>query len=265
MMNSDSPLPIERRSGVIGSVANALELLQLFAGGRAVQVNQASRVLGLSRSTVHRLLATLLAYGYVEQDRTTKAYVPGPALTGIGLAAVHSSALSAAARSALSALATATGETVHLMELRGDFILCVDSIESHKSVRTPSRVGWNLPSHLTAGGKATLAELSDSEVEGIFPDSIIYGMTRTTPVRRIDLLADLELVRARGYATNFGESEPNVGAVAVVLTDRSDQTRAALCVTVPRSRADEDWARETGRLALGIADQHRLAVSQRSA
>jgi len=240
-------------AGVIGDVANALELLQLFSGGRAVHVNQASRDLGLSRSTVHRLLTTLSTYGYVEQDQATKAYVPGPALTGIGLAAVQGGAVSSQARGALIALAEATGETVHVMVLRGDHVLCLDSIESAKKMRTPSRIGWNLPSHSTAGGKALLAELPDAAVEAIFVDPMIYGLTRTPPVRRVDLLADLELVRARGYATNFGESEPDVSAVAVALKNASRNAMASICVTAPRSRGDEEWARETAQIALDIA------------
>ena len=259
VMVSDSRSPERRSSAVIGAVANALELLQLFSGGRAVQVNQASRQLGLSRSTVHRLLATLSTYGYVQQDPTTKAYLPGPALTGIGLAAAQGGAVSSYARDALTELAEATGETVHVMVLRGDHVLCLDSIESSQPVRTPSRIGWDLPSHSTAGGKALLSQLTDREVEEIFVDDMIHGLTRTSPVRRVDLLADLELVRARRYATNFGESEPAVSAVAVVLKDAQQRAIASLSVTAPRTRGDEDWARATGRIALTIADGYRQA------
>jgi DNA-binding IclR family transcriptional regulator len=257
-VTSPDPRSNERNStAVIGAVANALELLQLFAGGRAVQVNQASRDLGLSRSTVHRLLATLVAYGYVEQDPSTKAYLPGPALTGIGLAAVQGGAVSSRARGALTALAEATNETAHVMVLRGDHVLCLDSIESPQPLRTPSRVGWNLPSHSTAGGKVLLSELTDREIEEIFVDPMIYGLTRTPPVRRVDLLADLELVRARGYATNFGESEPAVSAVAVVLRDAAGRAVASLSVTAPRSRGDEDWARSISQIALTVAEDYR--------
>lgn len=261
MTFDEQPTPGRTQAGIIGAVANALELLRLFAGGRAVQVNQASRTLGLSRSTVHRLLATLMVYGYVEQDPSTKAYLPGPALTGIGLAAGQGGAVNARARDALTALADATGETVHVMVLRGDHVLCLDSVESPLSVRTPSRIGWNLPSHSTAGGKALLAELSDAEVEAIFPDPMIHGGARTSPLRRVDLLADLELVRARGYATNFGESEPHVTGVAVALKDASHRVIAALSVTAPVSRGDEKWAKRAGRMALDIANGYRQSAA----
>lgn len=242
-------------------MANALELLQLFAGGQTIQVNRASRELGLSRSTVHRLLSTLAIYGYVEQEPVTRSYRPGPALTGIGLAAVQDSDLRTMARGVLSKLARTTNETAHLMVLRGDHVLCLDSIESGQPVRTASRIGWNLPAHSTAGGKVLLAELSDAEVEAIFPHEVILGESRVTAKRRVDLLADLELVRARGYATNFGETEPDVSAVAVVLRDREGRARAALSVTAPRSRSDEAWIRATRTQALAIADEFRGIIA----
>lgn len=247
------------RAGVIGAVANALELLQLFAGGRPVHVNEASRSLDLSRSTVHRLLSTLAAYGYVEQEPTSRAYLPGPALKGIGLVAAQQSDVRGSARAALVELAEATGESVHVMILRGDHTLVLDSIESEQLVRTPSRAGWDLPSHSTAGGKVLLARKSDAEIKAIFPTPLIAGLSRVQPVRRADLLAELELVRARGYATNFGESEPDVSAVAVAFERSDGQELASLSVTAPRSRSSEEWARNVGRITVKIARKHARA------
>jgi len=246
--------------GVIGSVANALRLLQLLAGSGEIRVNRAGRELGISRSTVHRLLSTLTAYGYVEQDPASRSYRPGPALTGIGIAAVQGSNLRTVARPALARLASLTNETSHLMVLRGDHVLCLDSIESTRSVRTGSRVGWSLPSHTTAGGKVLLAGLTEPEVVEIFPSETIAGTGRRRPVRRIDLLAELELVRARGYATNLGITEPDVAAVGVTLLDRHGRARAALAVTAPSARGDEAWAREVGRAALEIAAEFRESI-----
>ena len=241
---------------MIGSVANALELLQLFAGGREIRVNRASRALGLSRSTVHRLLATLAEYGYVEQDPATQAYLPGPALSGIGLAAApHAEVVPA--DGLLARVARLTGETAHIMVLRGDHALCLDSVESEQVVRTASRVGWSLPSHATAGGKALLAALSDSEIDAIFPDATIRGVGRVPSVRKVDLLAELELVRATGYATNFGGAEAEVSGVAVLLT--AGEAPASIAVTSPRTRGDEAWARTTGRRLLAIVEEARAA------
>ncbi|WP_170297088.1 IclR family transcriptional regulator [Agromyces salentinus] len=245
----------ERPAEVIGAVANALELLQLFSEGPSIQVSTASKRLGLSRSTVHRLLNTLTVYGYVVHEASTRVYRPGPVLASIGLVAVKSSDLRTVGQAALAKLAGETDETVQLSVLRGSEIMCIDSIESTRSVRIGSRLGWTLPAHATAAGRALLAELSDAEVMAVFPNETIAKAGGVPEVRRIDLLAQLELVRARRYATNFGESEPDVSAVGVVIRDRQDRARAALSVTAPRSRGDEQWMRATGRIAVAIADE----------
>ena len=256
--NTDSGGP---RAEVIGAVANALELLQLFSENPSVRVGIASKRLGLSRSTIHRLLKTLSAYGYVTHDPITRSYHPGPVLVGIGLVAIKSSDLRTVGQAALSKLAAKTDETAHLSVLRGSEIVCIDSIESTQTVRTGSRLGWTLPAHATAGGRALLAELSDDEVMAVFPSETIAKSGQIPALRRIDLLAELELVRARRYATNFGESEPDVSAVGVVLRDRQNRARAALSVTAPRTRGDEGWMRSAGEIAAAIADEFRGIIA----
>lgn len=251
----------DRRHALIGSVANALQLLRLFSDGPSIQVGTASKQLGLSRSTVHRLLNTLGTYGYVIHDPAARAYRPGPTLTQIASAAVTSSDLRTIGHAALSRLAAQTDETAHLSVLRGDEIVCIDSIESTRTVRTGSRLGWTLPAHVTAAGRALLAELSDGEVMTVFPDEAIGGNGQTPSLRRIDLLAELELVRARRYATNFGESEPDVSAVGVVIHDRQGRPRAALSVTSPRTRGDEVWMRSAGEIAMAVAEEFRGVIA----
>ena len=245
---------------MIDSVGNALELLCEFERGSQIRVNQASRNLGLSRSTVHRLLTTLVFHGFVEQDPATRAYRPGPVLTGLGLVVTEQSDLRTVARSAMEKIAQAMNETVHLTVLQGDHVLCLESIETNRTVRTGSRVGWSLPTHATAAGKALLAALTDADVARIFPSDLIESAGAVATVRRIDLMAELELIRARGYSTNFGQSEPDVTAVGVTLRDRHGRVRAALSVTAPRMRAGEQWMREAGPRLAGIAEELRAAV-----
>lgn len=251
----------DRGSEVIGAVANALVLLQLFTDAPSISVGAASKRLELSRSTVHRLLNTLATYGYVVHDPAARVYRPGPVLADIGMVAVRHSDLRTVGQSAVARMAARTGETAHLSVLRGGEILCIDSIESVQTVRTGSRMGWTLPAHATAAGRALLAELSDNDVMVVFPHETIARTGQTPQMRRVDLLAELELVRARRYATNFGESEPDVSAVAVALRDRRDRARAALSVTAPRTRGDEKWVRLAGEIAASVADEFRGVIS----
>ena len=260
-MDSDAPPPsaslAARPAGVIESVENALAILGTFEASEEIRVNQTSRDLGLSKSTVHRLLNTLALHGFVEQDSRTRSYRVGPALTRLGRAVLHESDFRALSRGAMEKLAQDTGETVHVCVFNGDHVLCLDSVESHHPVHTGSRAGWSLLTHATAAGKALLAEMTDAEVLAIYPDELIVGSGPVATVRRVDLLAELEFTRARGYATNFGQSEPDVTAIGVALCDSAGAARGSISVTAPRFRGDENWVRTTGPRAAAIAQEFR--------
>src|SRR3954454_11250642 len=83
------------------SVDNALRLLELVGQRQALRVAEAADLLGVARSTAHRLLAALRRRGFVTQDRPNGAYRPGPALAEAGLAAISRIDLRAIARPVL--------------------------------------------------------------------------------------------------------------------------------------------------------------------
>ncbi|WP_051182108.1 IclR family transcriptional regulator [Nocardia vinacea] len=249
----------ERPSGMIGAVDNVLRLLALFNESPKIRVNEASRAMGLSRSTVHRMLTTLSYHQFVEQDEFSRAYQPGPALIDIGLAVLQNIEIRVVARNALLRLRDEIGETVHLGLLRGAEVVFIDSVESQQTVRTGSRIGWTLPSHATAAGKAMLAQLDDAEVDKIYPDEALEPATTATLQSKSVLREQLEEIRQRGYAVNDGESEPDVGAVAAAVRDRDGRVRGAVSVTAPRARASAEWERAAGAAAIRTASQ--LAAS----
>ncbi|WP_063043411.1 IclR family transcriptional regulator [Nocardia pseudovaccinii] len=243
----------ERPSGMIGAVDNVLRLLALFNESPKIRVNEASRAMGLSRSTVHRMLTTLSYHQFVEQDEFSRAYQPGPALIDIGLAVLQNIEIRVVARNALLRLRDETGETTHLSLLRGKEVVFIDSVESQQTVRTGSRIGWTLPTHATAAGKAMLARLDDAELDKLYPDEDLDPATPATVRTKSVLREQLEQIRRRGYAINEGESEADVGAVAAVVCDRDGRVRGAISVTAPRARADADWERAAGSAAVRTA------------
>src|SRR5271165_1878786 len=134
--------PPGRPGALIGAVDIVLRLLRLFESHEMIRVNQVARDMGLSRSTVHRMLATLSHHQFVEQDAYSRAYKPGPALVDIGLAVVSKIDIRAVSHTALVELRDLTGETAHLGVMRGATnVLFLDSVESDRMVRTGSRTG----------------------------------------------------------------------------------------------------------------------------
>ncbi|MFE6775035.1 IclR family transcriptional regulator [Streptomyces sp. NPDC057702] len=242
-----------RPAGLIGAVDNVLRLLSLFEDHQVIRVNQISRDMGLSRSTVHRLLSTLGYHQFVEQDAQSRAYRPGPALVDIGLSVVRNMDIRVQARSSLVRLRDETTETVHLATRRGTQMLYVDSVESEQTVRVSSRIGWSLPAHATAAGKAMLAELSEDQLVALYPCEQLDTPTERAPATRSALRDHLDAVRGRGYAVNRAESEDDVSAVGVAVRDRGGRAVAALVTTAPKSRANEAWIARTARTTIRVA------------
>ena len=243
-----------RPGGLIGAVDNVLRLLRLFEDHEMIRVNQVAREMGLSRSTVHRMLATLSHHQFVEQDELSRAYKPGPALVDIGLSVVSKIDIRAISHTALVSLRDLTGETAHLGIMRGDTsVLFLDSVESDQIVRTGSRTGRILPAHSTATGKVLLAERTDEEITALYPSGALEAPTPRALASVEELLEELAQVRRLGYAVNHGESEDDVAAVAAAVRDQRGRIRCALVTTAPLSRADDVWVKTAATTTMRVA------------
>ena len=251
--NSDD-IPSDRPGALIGAVDNVLRLLRLFEDHEMIRVNQVARDMGLSRSTVHRMLATLLHHQFVEQDEHSRAYRPGPALVDIGLAVVSKIDIRAISHTALMELRDLTGETAHLGIMRGDTsVLFLDSVESDRMVRTGSRTGRILPAHATATGKVLLAERTDEQIAALYPSGLPEAPTPRALTALEELLEQIAEVRRLGYAVNHGESEDDVAAVAAAVRDKRGRVRCALVTTAPLSRADDAWVKTAATATMRVA------------
>jgi IclR family acetate operon transcriptional repressor len=244
----------DRPGGLIGAVDNVLRLLRLFEDHEMIRVNQVARDMGLSRSTVHRMLATLSHHRFVEQDESSRAYRPGPVLVDIGLSVVSKLDLVAVSRASLEELRDRTGETAHLGIARGDVnVLYLDSVESYQVVRTSSRVGRILPAHATATGKVLLAERGDADIAALYPAGLPAGPMPRALASLGELLEQVAEVRRLGYAVNYGESESDVAAVAAPVRDKRGRLRCALVVTAPLSRVDDAWVKTAAAATMQVA------------
>lgn len=228
---------MERPKYAIESVDNALRLLLQLKEEDSLGVSDAGALLGVAPSTAHRLLSTLQYRGFAAQDEDTRTYRAGPALIEVGLKAVRDMSLRRAARTAIENLAAKLNETVHLLVREGPGVRFVDGVESSRTLRVTSRIGLLLPAHCTAGGKVLLADLDGDELRQLYPKTRLAGLTPRSIIRRSELERELAAARQDGHATNLGESEEDLSAVAAAIRDSRGRARAAIAVAVPASRA----------------------------
>jgi DNA-binding IclR family transcriptional regulator len=228
--------PPPTRAQVLHSAEQALRLVLLVAQRGSITLSEAATELGVVPSTAHRLLATCKHVGFAAQDRPGGPYSPGPAVQELALATSATVDLRDAARPVLERLAADCGETTNLMLLEGDRVRFVESLEGSHPVRVGSRLGVVLPAHCTSGGKAMLAALPPDELLRRYPTHELDAVSGHPPMSWPALIADLRLIRERGWAVNLGDSDPSIGGVGVALRSASGYPIAAVTAGAPLSR-----------------------------
>ncbi len=220
----------------IESVDNALKVLLLLGEQSELRLTDVASYLGVATSTAHRLLAMLNYRGFIRQAERGKAYVPGPALTGVAFSILQRFDVRDALHPYLERINTEVKETVHLGMLDGTSVRFIDAVESPRAVRVASRLGRSMPAHCTSTGKAMLAQFSEDALRLLYPQEELPGLTPNSVRTRTELEEVVDRTRRLGYATSMEESEDGVGSVAVALPAGRTPMHMAINVSVPISR-----------------------------
>jgi DNA-binding IclR family transcriptional regulator len=231
---ADSPAP----QYPIESVDNALKLLLLLGERPEIRLSEATRYLGVAPSTAHRLLAMLTYREFVRQDPVSKAYLPGPALTGVAFAIFSRLDIARSAAAAMRGLSEKLRETIHVGMLDGANVRFVAAVEGPAAVRVASRLGRTMPAHCTSTGKVMLAQIPKDELRQLLPNEELERVTPHSIGSRSKLEAELSRIRERGYAINREESEEGVASIAVPIPTRAPGLRLALNAAAPQNRLD---------------------------
>ena len=218
--------------GGVQSVARALDLLETLAAADApMALADLARRTGLAAPTAHRLLRTLQARGYAQQN-DARDYGLGPVLIGLGQRATPP--LAALARPVLAELEEASQETANLAVLDGDLIAYIAQVPSRHRMRMFTEVGRRVLPHASGVGKAILSTLPEARVAEIVARTGLPEYTPSTLTSEEALFADLRESRRRGFALDDGEQEVGVRCLAVVLP-RSEPP-AAVSISGPAAR-----------------------------
>jgi IclR family acetate operon transcriptional repressor len=236
----------------VQSVARAVDLLELLAshGGR-LAIRDLARLSGLPQPTVHRLLATFSARGWVRQ-LPNREYALGPRLASVGASAGRM--VGPGVHRVLEGLVDATGESANLAFRSGGYAEYAAQAPSRHAMRLFTEVGRRVELHCTGVGKALLAALEDQQVRQVLGGARLKAYTEHTLTDVPGMLAELARVRERGYAVDEQEQELGVRCVAMVVPDTASPWRA-LSVSGPATRMDDGAiARAVPALAAAVAE-----------
>jgi IclR family acetate operon transcriptional repressor len=225
MLNTEPP-PVNQR---IQSIDRAAELLEAIAAAPEPEPAAAlADRCGLNRSTAWRILATLEHHGLVQRDPHGGRYRLGHAVLRLA-AAAGDEPLLRLAHPLLRALADATGETVNLAVARRLELVYAGQLQA-RHVMAPNWLGHAVPLHATSTGKAFLAALPFDELDAVLRGSELERFTATTITGRRALVAELDVVRARGWAASRGELEQALWGVSAAACDAAARPVAVVSV-----------------------------------
>lgn len=260
-------MALDRRDdppAVIESVDRALRVLLLLDALPTLRVVDVAEHLAVAPSTAHRLLATLVLRGFAVSDPVTRSYRKGPVLAGMGRSADPVDVVTVA-RPYVRALAEQLHETVNLVVLEGAQCRFVEGVSGDRPLRTSVRAGTVLPAHAASGGKVLLAELDPVQLDRLLRVAAPRALTPRTLVDPAALRAQLDQVRAQGWAVNEGESEDGITAVAAPVRDATGTAVAALAVSAPSTRCPQDVVRAmAGAVVRAAGDVGRDLGARRS-
>lgn len=229
-------------------------LRHLATHPRPVAAATIARDLGLPRSSTYHLLATLAEDRFVTHLADEGTWALGPGVFELGQAYLHARPLARLARPVLHRLAHDTGIPAHLAALDGRDVVYLVTERPPQAPPLVVDVGVRLPAHLTASGRALLADQTLAQVRASFPDRA--SLTRRTdvgPRTPTELRRVLERVRQDGVGHEDGEIDPRLASVAVVARDHAGRAEAAVTLTFVADEHDE-----AARAAL--ADRARAAA-----
>ncbi len=216
---------------------NAARLLKVFRSREAdLGVSELARRLGLGKSTVHRMLTTLVAEGLIEQNPRTGGYRLGIVMFELGQAVRVHMDLHAAVGQVLSELRAQTGESSQVGVLDGHEVVYVDRLESAHSLRLFTETGRRVPVHCTSSGKVLLAYLPEARRHAVLRAAPLTALTPHTITSREQLVAELARVRQRGWAEAINEREIGIASIAAPVRDVTGEVVAAISIGVPLAR-----------------------------
>lgn len=239
---------------LVPAVARALDVLELVRTRGASSAPEITKALGLPRTTVHELIKTLLARGYLRDAGNGDRYELGIRVLELGSAYEARLDLAQVAKARATAVSAECGETVHVAVLDGTDVVYIVRIESTHVVRMVSALGGRLPAHVTAVGKALLAYQPETVIDELYPEDMDLSVMTPATIKTTGALREaLKQIRADGLAWDAFESNPDVHCVAAPIMGRSGSVVAAMSVSVPAHRWNSDRATELASLVTNAA------------
>lgn len=221
--------------------AEILSYIRENAGASGVTLQTLSRSLGISKSSVHRILDTLLYLGFVDKSvGPIVRYKLGWGLyhTGLAVPSMHPFIQDCYETQVLN-FSAETGHQVSIFTEKDSYAVPVYEADCGNRVSSGSIFTLKLPLYASAPGKLFMLNYDDEEIRTYFHDTEIRRYTSHTILNYIEFIEELGTVSANGYAEDSGEYQAGVCNLACPIRNHTGKITAAVSISF-RSLPPED-------------------------
>lgn len=237
-MNRKARRSVPQNGRPVKSLTKALRILDALSDSvDGLGITDLSTVLKTPKSTVHRLIATLEAAGYVAFDAATTKYCLGGRAARLGEQLNRQSPLLTFGASMLEQITKECHEASHLAILQGTEVVYISHEDSKEPVRISFGMGHRAPAHCTALGKVFLAGLSDSEIVMLYRNKKKLEKLTPRTIASLDkLLTEVAAVRREGIGEDKEEYTRGLRCLAAPIRDFSSRIVAAMSLSMFKHR-----------------------------
>jgi len=222
------------------SIAKAIRIMKCFTPDQMqLGTTEIARKIGLSKATTHRILNVLDENGVLQKSPVSKKYRIGPELYFLGSLYLITDDILEVAAPVIKKLNDLTNEVVNVAIFEKGYAVIVMREESKHELRWSRHVGSVLPTNSSSMGKALLSELTEAEIDSLYPVEELPQITTKTIRSKTELKKELEQIRQDGISVdNEGTVEGIIG-IGTLIRDASGKAVAAISIAAPTVRVND--------------------------
>jgi DNA-binding IclR family transcriptional regulator len=241
---------------LVQSVERTLSIIEILSDyENGLGITEISEKANLHKSTVHRLLNTLIVKGYVKQNEDSNRYNLTLKLFEIGNKKIEKMNIVTSAKPLLHELMEKTNEVIHLVVREGTEIVYIDKVESQNPIRMYSKIGKRSPVYCTAVGKSMLSHMTDNEVKFIWDNSTIEKLTKNTVIDFKKFKEDLNIIKKQGYAIDEQENEIGIRCIGTSILDYKGEICGAISISGSIISFKEEKVNKFAKLIIEYANK----------
>lgn len=244
----------------VRAVERALQILDCFDDENPIRgVSEIAQAVDLHKATTHRIVTTLLNFGYLERADDDQRYRLGLKLAGIGFKVIGRMDLRREAIPYMTQLVEQWDEVCDLSIFDEGRVFYVEVLRGSHALTISAAIGQRLPAYCTASGKLFLAYLSPEEVDTLLSEPL-RAYTGNTITSKNALRQQFDTIRIQGYSLDDEELEAGIRAIATPIRNHTGDIIAAISIPGPTRRMTDDRIPQitSALIASAQAISHRM-------